>query len=52
MTQSPIQGYVTCQDQVYNTPVSYLGGKSKGKAIPIQAGFRPRRFQEVEAPNF
>jgi len=52
MIQSPIQGYVTCQGQVYNTPVSYLGGKSTGKAVPVQAGFRPRGFQEVEATRF
>ena len=52
MTQSPIQGCVTCQGQVYNSPVSYLGGKSKGKAIPVQGGFRQRGFQEVEAPSF
>ena len=51
-TQSPIQGYITHQGQVHNTPVSYLGGKSKGKAIPVQSGCRPRGFQEVQTPRF
>jgi len=30
----------------------YLKNKNKGKAIPVQVYYRPRGFQEVEAPRF
>jgi hypothetical protein len=33
-------------------PIYVLINSLKGKAIPVQAYYRPRGFQEVEAPIF